>query len=113
MNELFKDRLLAIRTKRNISQVNLATYCETSQESISAYENGKNFPSCEVLVKIADYLGTTTDYLLGRTNNDVSIYQLNKNEITDDEAELISNYKNLSPDNKLKLKGYIEAIKND
>ncbi|MBP3766181.1 MAG: helix-turn-helix transcriptional regulator [Bacilli bacterium] len=113
MSELFKGRLLAIRTKRNINQVNLATYCETSHESISAYENGKNFPSCEVLVKIADYLGTTTDYLLGRTNDDVSIYQLNKNEITDEEAELITYYKNLSVDNKLKLKGYIEAIKND
>ena len=111
MNELFSERLLAIRTKRNINQVNLATFCETSQESISAYENGKNFPSCEVLVKIADYLGTTTDYLLGRTKDDVSIYQLNKNEITDDEAELISNYKNLSTENKLKLKGYIEALK--
>lgn len=35
----------------------------------------------ELLVKIADYLCTTTDYLLGRTSSDDSIYQLNKNDI--------------------------------
>ena len=34
--------------------------------AVSAYENGNRLPSYEVLVKIANILGTTTDALLGR-----------------------------------------------
>ena len=55
-----------LRLKRKITQVDLATQIEVKQETISAYESGKAQPSCEALVKIADYLNTSTDYLLGR-----------------------------------------------
>lgn len=107
----FGNRLSKLRKKRNVSQVNLSVACEVSQETISTYENNKNMPSCEVLVKIANYLGTTTDYLLCRTNSDVSIYQLSNNGITDDDAEILCNLKLLTPQNKAKVLGYIEALK--
>ena len=104
-------RLNALRKKSNISQVNLSVACEVSRETISTYENNKNMPSCEVLVKIADYLGKTTDYLLCRTNSDVSIYQISTNDITDDEADILCNLKSLAPENRAKVVGYIEALK--
>ena len=52
-----------LRLKRKITQVDLATQIEVKQETISAYESGKAQPSCEALVKIADYLNTSTDFL--------------------------------------------------
>ena len=107
----FGNRLSKLRKKRNVSQVNLSVACEVSQETISTYENNKNMPSCEVLVKIADYLGTTTDYLLCRTNSDASIYQISTNDITDDEADVLCNLKSLTPENRAKVIGYIEALK--
>ena len=107
----FGSRLSELRRKKNISQVNLSVACEISQETISTYENDKNMPSCEVLINLANYLGTTTDYLLGRINTDVSIHQLTKNDITDEEATIIDNLKHLSKEDKSKVLGYIEALK--
>ena len=44
-----------IRIKRKITQVDLARVINVKQETISAYESGKAQPSCEALIKIADY----------------------------------------------------------
>lgn len=44
--------------------------------------------NCVVLAEIADYLGCSADYLLGREAND--------SELTVDEIELLSNYRVLS-----------------
>ncbi|WP_294514169.1 helix-turn-helix transcriptional regulator [uncultured Intestinimonas sp.] len=38
--------------------------------SYQAYENGEREPSFDKLVVIADYLDVTTDYLLGRIDDD-------------------------------------------
>ena len=38
-------KIKEIRQKRNMSQIELSTKIEISQETISAYENGKAFPS--------------------------------------------------------------------
>ena len=45
-----------IRIKRKITQVDLAKVINVKQETISAYESGKAQPSCDALIKIADYL---------------------------------------------------------
>jgi transcriptional regulator with XRE-family HTH domain len=37
--------------------------------TLSRYELGEREPDAETLVKLAEYYGTTTDYLLGRANN--------------------------------------------
>ena len=61
-----EENLKKIREKKKITQVRLSIAAEVSQETISAYESGKAFPSVETLIKIADFLGTSTDYLLGK-----------------------------------------------
>lgn len=63
------ENLRIIREKRNINQVKIAVDLKISQESISKYETGKAFPSKDILIKLADYLNCSIDYLLGRTDN--------------------------------------------
>ena len=58
------ENLRIIREKRNINQQKIAVELEISQESISKYENGNAFPSREILIKLADYLNCSIDYLL-------------------------------------------------
>ncbi len=38
---------------------------------MNEYKNGIKIPTVNNLVKIADYLGVSVDYLLGRTDNPV------------------------------------------
>lgn len=59
------EQLRIIREKRNLTQLRISTAAEVSQETISSYESGKTFPSAKTLIKLADFLNTSTDYLLG------------------------------------------------
>ena len=63
--------LKKIRNEKNITQIRLSIAAEVSQETISAYESGKAFPSVETLIKIADFLDVSIDYLLDRTDNPI------------------------------------------
>lgn len=106
------ENLRIIREKRNINQQKIAVELEISQESISKYENGNAFPSREILIKLADYLNCSIDYLLGRTDNT----SLNKEKIsTEDEKieNLIFRYNKLSDENKNKLEGCLLALEQE
>ena len=106
------ENLRIIREKRNINQQKIAVELEISQESISKYENGNAFPSREILIKLADYLNCSIDYLMGRTDNP----SLNKEKIsTEDEKieNLIFRYNKLSDENKNKLEGCLLALEQE
>lgn len=62
------DRLAQMREKRNLTQVELAEALGMGQNQIWRYENGKNEPDGETIARIAQYLGVSTDYLLGLTD---------------------------------------------
>ena len=64
------DRIKTYRISIKMTQNDFATRLGITGSSVSAYENGTRLPSYEVLVKIADALGVTTDELLGRKKND-------------------------------------------
>lgn len=74
--------LKKIRNEKNITQVRLSIAAEVSQETISAYESGKAMPSVDTLIKIADFLDVSIDYLLDRTDNPL-INRMSKNEDDD------------------------------
>ena len=90
------NNLKKIRKKLNITQVRLSVAVEVSQETISAYEASKSLPSAETLIKMADFLNTSVDYLLDLTDNNLPVKDI-KQESYD---ELISIYKRLSKEGK-------------
>jgi len=66
---MFANRLKSLRNQRKLSQEELAKKINTTKSTISNYENRYSTPSNEVLRDLANILNTTTDYLLGRTDN--------------------------------------------
>lgn len=106
------ENLKKIREKRNINQLKIAMDIGITQESISKYETGNSFPSKDILIKLADYLNCSIDYLLGRTDNP----KLNKEpKPTENEKieNLIFRYNKLSNDNKNKLEGCLMALEQE
>lgn len=106
------ENLRKIREKRNINQLKIAMDIGITQESISKYETGNAFPSREILIKLADYLNCSIDYLLNRTDNP----NMNKEKISkkDEKIEnLIFRYKSLSDENKNKLEGCLLALEQE
>ena len=60
-------RLKALRKKKGISQLRLATDLNTTQNTISRYETSKREPGIAELIKIADCFHVSVDYLIERT----------------------------------------------
>ncbi len=59
-------RLKEIRMQKGLSQQALGNMIGVTKVSICGYENGARVPTIDNLVKLADNLNTTIDYLLGR-----------------------------------------------
>lgn len=61
-------RIRELREDNDIKQTEIAEYLKCTQECYSYYENGKRDIPTEVLIRLAEFYHTTTDYLLGLTN---------------------------------------------
>lgn len=63
---MFKDIFVRILQERNISAYKLSKDTGIAQGMISYWKTGARTPSAESLNILADYLGCSVDYLLGR-----------------------------------------------
>ncbi len=106
----YMGRLKQLRKEKHISQIRLSIEIGVAQETISAYERGKALPTLENLKKIAIYLNTSTDYLLGLTNIKYSVHKLLPGNISEEELNLILQYRNLSTSKKNRLLGYMDGL---
>ena len=61
-------RIRDLREDRDLNQTQVAAMLGMSQTGYSKYETGENDIPTAVLIKLADYYKTSTDYLLGRTD---------------------------------------------
>ena len=66
---MFTDIFVDFIQKNNITAYRIAKETGISQGLMNEYKNGKKQPTLQNITKIADYLGCSIDYLLGRTNN--------------------------------------------
>ena len=60
----FAEKLKTERKKKGWSQEELAEYLHVSRQSVSKWENGQNYPSIEIVIKLSDLFGITIDELL-------------------------------------------------
>lgn len=61
-------RIRDLREDRDLTQKQVAQMLGMSQTGYSKYETGENDIPTLVLIKLADFYGTSTDYLLGRVD---------------------------------------------
>ncbi|MCY9529142.1 helix-turn-helix domain-containing protein [Paenibacillus alvei] len=66
-------RLKELRRRRGYTQDQMAEKLGMNRANFSNYERGVATPPSDILPTIADILDTTTDYLLGRTNNSMPL----------------------------------------
>ncbi|AFC29242.1 XRE family transcriptional regulator [Paenibacillus mucilaginosus 3016] len=61
---IFGEKLKTERGKKGWTQEELAEKLFVSRQSVSKWENGQNYPSIEIIIKISDLFGLTIDELL-------------------------------------------------
>lgn len=99
-NEIFVQHLQA----KGLTAYKVAKDTGIPQGQMNKWKNGKGTPTAENLIKIADYLDCTIDFLLGRTKE-----ELNEPE---DEHRLIKAYRQLTDEGKRAVLNFAEMSAN-
>ena len=64
---MYNEKLKELRERKGLYQNDIAKLLETSQQQYSRYETGTEMPY-SLLIKLALFYNTSTDYILGLTN---------------------------------------------
>ena len=59
------ERIKRLRKEKGVTQVQLAKDLNINKSTIGHYETNKRRPEYEILILLAQYLETSTDYILG------------------------------------------------
>lgn len=66
---MFKDKFIQLLQNKKLKPYHVAKATGISPGLMSEYKNGIKTPTVENLIKIADFLDCSIDFLLGRTEN--------------------------------------------
>lgn len=91
----FAERLKELRKQAHLTQVELAKRLGIGQSSYADWERGKKKPTQENLVKIAQILDVSVDYLVGNSeeksdelDNIELLFRMNSKGLTKEEKEV-------------------------
>ena len=73
-----KTRLKELRKQNNLSQNTISSILGLKQQQYSRYEIGLRNMPLDKLIKLADYYGTSIDYILYRDNLSISPIKVSK-----------------------------------
>ena len=101
-----ENRIKQLRQEQHMTQVRLSIELEVSQETVSAYESGKYYPSFPMLVRLSRLLNTSIDYMMGLS--DVRYPQLS--ERLSEHELMFSLYTSLSALQQEKVIAYMQGL---
>jgi len=99
--------LKQLRKRRGISQQQLASVLGVSQQSVNKYENHNVEPDIAILVAMADFFGTSIDYLVGHCGSMTP--EISTDVITPEEKRLLANYRKLNQAERLCVETVIRS----
>lgn len=104
------ENLKELRKATKTTQNELAEAIGVSQQSINKYENHNVEPDIESLRRMADYFGTTIDYIVGQSELRYKVEDIQNYALNDDEAEFIAAYRQLTPSQREAVVGVMRAF---
>ncbi|MBQ8922673.1 MAG: helix-turn-helix transcriptional regulator [Oscillospiraceae bacterium] len=66
---LYFPRIRDLREDNDKTQREISEYLYCDQSLYSKYERGQRIVPVEIIIKLAQYYGTSTDYILGLTDS--------------------------------------------
>lgn len=91
----FSERLKNLRKQAHLTQVDVAEKLGISQPAYASWERGVKKPTQENLVKIAQILNVSVDYLVGNSeeksdelDNIELLFRMNSKGLTEEEKEI-------------------------
>lgn len=102
LKQLRKSKGFSMQEFCKIADINFSTY--------QNYESGKRIPTADILIKLADFYGVTTDYLLGRETGEPEPTELvaSRFNMSALEKEILDNYLALPEDMRGDLMEFLQ-----
>ena len=108
----YTEIIRGLREDKDLSQTDIAEMINKNQQQYSRYENGKRELPISALMKLADFYGLSTDYLLGRTNRKEAAVIIGEHITPEFTAgEVISDIAMLSPERRAAAVEFILFLK--
>lgn len=101
------NRIKELREAAHMTQVRLSIELEVSQETVSAYESEKHYPSVASLLKLSEIFHASCDYILGLS--DVR-WPYQSASLSPEEEKLLADWNALSEQKKALLSAYLDGL---
>ncbi len=98
------NRIKDLRKEMNWTQAELGTKLNVQEAAISKYESEKIPLTDQTLKKLNEIFKTSTDYILGLSNNKNNIV------LSEEEINLIEQFRKLNNNNKIKIAERAEML---
>ena len=99
------------RVENNLTQKKLAEMLHLTANNVCEWEKGRSYPSYDVLIKIADMMKVSTDYLLGREDDFGNITVVGGAEpLPPAERELLADFRQLPDELRRLAKTYLKKL---
>lgn len=108
-NPLLAERIRALRETLEMTREDLMLAIGGDYRQIWEYEKGTRTPNSVMLGKLADALNTSTDYLLGRTENPERPMR-GENDLDEKEKKLLKSFRKKRPEAKEQIIQMVEII---
>jgi len=102
---IIMNRIKKLREEIGMTQVRLSIELEVAQETISAYEHGKHYPSITSLIKMSKIFNSTMDYIMG-----FSDVRHPEKSLSEEEALLLSFFRSLPSEGKKMTLAYMQGL---
>lgn len=104
--------LKSIIDSKDYTITKVAINSKISDSTVNAYINGQKIPSLPTLISIGDYLNCNLDYLLDRTDNPITMSDLDKINSDRELNQLFQNIVSLPKEKQELVKAYVKGILN-
>lgn len=101
-------KIKEVAKAKNITLGKMLTDCNLSKNALSSMQSGGFLPRKETLTKIADYLGCSVDYLLGRDQEQEKSLD---EQLEGIEFALFGEVKELTEEQKRDILNYAKFVK--
>jgi transcriptional regulator with XRE-family HTH domain len=102
-----ENRIRELREEKNMTQIRLSTELAVSQETISAYENGKHYPKLESLFQMSELFNVSMDYIMGVSPVRNAIP---KDSLPDNEVRMLLLYRKLDGVKQERAFSYMQGL---
>ena len=109
-SDIIAERIRLLAKAKDISLRALFERTGLGKNFIASSLSAGSFPKADNLARIADYLETSTDYLLGRTDDTAAPMGAAKPSLPPDEAKLLDDYRSLTEEGKKEVHKQIDLL---